>query len=137
MFGYTAPKARPGRKLQAGSINRPAEAVERQSRSRPGGALSQIQAAGSGLTYSTSRRKWLIRITAVGTSTQSGSYSWQAIYPVPGTPGTYADLAGWTGSLGGDAFFEDNGTSTLTVGTRVEVYREWYSGQVRAQFAKC
>src|SRR5258708_21945674 len=106
MFGFQAPRARPGRRPKASSINRPAGQVERQSRSRPGGAISATEAAGSALDFSTTRRHWLIRITAVGTSVDAGTYSWQAIYPVPGTPGTYADLAGRSGGIGGDALVQ-------------------------------
>jgi hypothetical protein len=137
MFGFNARRARPGMKIPAASINKPADQVARQSRARPGGALAAIVAAGSALYYSTTRKHWLVRITAVGTSTQAGSYSWQAIAPVAGSPGTYTDLTGWTGSLGGDAFFEDNGNSSLAVADRVDVYRDYHSGQVRAQYDHC
>lgn len=138
MFGFSAPKQRPGRRLNARAVNRPAAEAERQSRARPGTGLAAIEAAGSRLDYSTSRRTWLIRITAVGTSSaQLGSYAWQAIYAVPGSPGTFADVTGLSGALGGDAFWEINGNSSLAVGTRVEVYREYYSGQVRGQYATC
>lgn len=137
MFGFLAPRQRPGRIVSVPAINRPSAEVARQSRARPGGALAAIVAAGATLPYSTRRRKFLIRITAVGTSTQAGSYSWQAIAPDPDNPGSYLDLAGWTGALGGDAFFEDNGVTHLAIGDRVEVEREWYSGEVRAQFDHC
>ena len=137
MFGFQSPKTRPGRRILAGAINRPAELVERMARSQPGGTLSTIDVGGTQLNYPNRPTQFLIRITAVGTSSQYGQYSWQAIYAVPGSPGTYADLHGWSGSLGGDAFYEDNAVGTLAVGDRVEVERDYYSGTVRGQYAHC
>ncbi len=100
--------------------------------------MASIEAAGTRYDYTTTRRTWLIRITAVGTTTaEVGSYGWQAIYGDPDTPGTYVDLPGWSGDLGEDAMWEVNGNASLTVGLRVEVYREYYSGQVRGQYATC
>jgi hypothetical protein len=138
MFGFSARRARPGRMIAPGMLNRPLDEVERQSRAKPGGGLAVITAAGSPLPYSSARGKFLVQITAVGTlSAQLGTYSWQAIYAVPGTPDTYASILGWTGSLGGDAMVEINGNSNLAVGDRVEVERDYQSGQVRCQYAHC
>jgi hypothetical protein len=99
--------------------------------------MAQIEAAGTPLSYSTTRRKWLIRITAVGTSGQAGTYSWQAIAPLAGTANGFTDLTGWAGTIGQDALFEDNGNPGIPVGTRIPVSRDYHTGQVRAQFDSC
>lgn len=137
MFGFHAPRARPGPGVLARAINRPAEEVARLARSRPGGAISEIELAGSGYQFSTSRKSWLVRITAVGTSGQAGTYSWQAIAPVPGNANSYVDITGWSGTIGQDALFEDNGNTALLIGLKVPVHRDYHSGQVRTQFDSC
>ena len=137
MFGFQSPPARPGSRVPARAINRPADEAARQSRARPGGALAAISTPSGSLPYSTARRSWLVRITSVGTSSQAGQYGWQAIWPDPANPGYYQDLAGWSGTLSSDPLIEDNGNAGLTVGLHVEVQREYYSGQVRTQLAVC
>jgi hypothetical protein len=137
MFGFNSPPQRRRRPVNAATINAAAEEVARQSRARPGGAIAAVAAGGTPLPYSTTRRSSLARITSVGTSTQAGSYGWQAIYGDPNNPGTYVDDPGWSGSLTNDPAWEFAGNPSLTVGQRIELKRDYQSGEMRFQLATC
>ena len=137
MFGFNSSPQRKRRPVNAATINASAEEVARQSRARPGGAIAAVAAGGTSLPYSTTRRSNLARITSVGTSTQAGSYGWQAIYPNPASPGTYVDDPGWSGTLTADPAWEFSLNASLAVGQRIEQKRDYQSGEMRFQLAAC
>ena len=130
MFGFQAPRQRPGKATSVAAVNRPLDAVARLARSRVGSGMASNEAAGILLPFSTGRRLWVVRLTSVGTGGQAGQYGWQAIAGDRANPGTFLDVLDWSGTLSLDPAFEDNLNHNLTVGSQSNTCHGAFNGQM-------
>jgi hypothetical protein len=139
MFGFNARRQVAGAVISARTINRPAAQAEKSARLRVGTGLAQFNLSGQPKISRIQEPEYVMRITAVGTGAQAGSYGWQAQYGDPDHPGVWLDLdAKLSGTLADDPMWEYNLNANLTVdmivGPAMRVGRE---REMRFLYGRC